>query len=222
MKTAKGNPVPPTAQHAIREATVAGRNVVAAIRGDASKAVFEFEGLGKLGALGHNSAVAEILGMKVSGFLAFVMWRTIYLMKMPGLNRKVRVGMDWLISFLFSPDLVEFEPPHPAAIREQHFGAGETVFNQGDVGDYVYLVKQGECEVVRITDQQEHLLAILTAGDTFGEMALLADTARNATVRAKTDMDVLLISKHDFHLLKTGVPAFGEAFRELARKRAGG
>lgn len=223
MKTAKGNAVPPTAQHAIREATVVGKNIVASIKGSGgNKAIFEFEGLGKLGALGHHSAVAEIFGMKVSGFLAFLMWRTIYLMKMPGLNRKVRIAMDWLISTLFPPDLVEFEPPRRSAIREQHFGAGETVFNQGDVGDYVYLVKQGECEVVRVTGDEEQVLAVLATGDTFGEMALLADTTRNATVRAKTDMDVLLISKHDFHLLKTGVPAFGEAFQEVARKRAGG
>jgi NADH:ubiquinone reductase (H+-translocating) len=216
MKTAKGNSVPPTAQHAIREATVVGKNVVAAIRGNTVRAVFEFEGLGKLGALGHHSAVAEILGAKVSGFAAFLLWRTIYLMKMPGLNRKVRIAMDWAISLLFPPDLVQFEPSRASAIREQHFGAGETVFNQGDVGDYVYLLRQGECEVLR----EGQLLAVLAAGDTFGEMALLSDSTRNATVRARTDMDVLLISKHDFQLLKTSVPAFGEAFNEVARRRA--
>jgi CRP-like cAMP-binding protein len=65
------------------------------------------------------------------------------------------------------------------------------------------------------------LLAVLTAGDYFGEMAVLSDMARNATVRAKTDMDVLMISKNDFQMLKTSVPAFGEAFSEVARKRAG-
>jgi CRP-like cAMP-binding protein len=64
------------------------------------------------------------------------------------------------------------------------------------------------------------LLAVLKEGEYFGEMAVLSDTTRNATVRARTDMDVLLISKHDFQMLKTGVPAFGEAFREVARKRA--
>jgi NADH dehydrogenase len=220
MKTAKGNPVPPTAQHATREASVVGNNIVAAIRGG-NLAAFEFEGLGKLGALGHHSAVAEILGVKLSGFLAFLMWRSIYLMKMPGLNRKVRIAMDWLISTLFAPDLVEFEPPRRSAIREQHFGAGETVFNQGDIGDCVYLLRKGECEVFRVAAGQEQSLAVLKEGDYFGEMAVLSDTTRNATVRARTDMDVLLISKQDFHMLKTGVPAFGEAFREVARKRAG-
>jgi NADH dehydrogenase len=219
MKTAKGNPVPPTAQHAIREATVVGKNIVAEIKGG-ERVVFAFEGLGKLGALGHNSAVAEIFGVKLSGYLAFVMWRSIYLMKMPGLNRKVRIAMDWLISAFFPPDLVEFETPRKPAVQEQHFGAGETVFNQGDVGDCVYMLRKGEVEVIRKAGEEDHLLAVLKEGEYFGEMAVLSDTTRNATVRARTDMDVLLISKHDFQMLKTGVPAFGEAFREVARKRA--
>lgn len=216
MKTAKGNPVPPTAQHAIREALVVAKNIEAEIKGG-SRAVFEFEGLGKLGALGHNSAVADVFGMHISGYLAFILWRAIYLVKMPGLNRKVRISMDWLIGILFPPDLVEFEGAGSSAIREQHFGAGEIVFNQGDVGDWVYLLRKGECEVLR----NDQLLAVLTAGDYFGEMAVLSDMARNATVRAKTDMDVLMISKNDFQMLKTSVPAFGEAFSEVARKRAG-
>jgi NADH dehydrogenase len=218
MRTAKGNPVPPTAQHAIREAAVVAANVRAEMKGG-PRAIFAFEGLGKLGALGHNSAVAEIFGVKISGYPAFLMWRAIYLMKMPGLNRKVRVLMDWCISMIFPPDLVEFETPRSPAIREQHFAAGEVVFHQGDIGDCVYIIRRGECEVVRNTGGEDCVLAILAAGDYFGEMAVLSDTARNATVRCKSDTDVLLIAKTDFQILKSGVPAFGDTFRELARRR---
>jgi len=60
----------------------------------------------------------------------------------------------------------------------------------------------------------------LGAGDYFGEMAVLADLSRNATVRAAASSDVLLIRKHDFNLLKSSVPAFGDVFRDLARGRA--
>src|SRR5262249_45356017 len=74
---------PPTAQHAIRQAKTAARNIFVAIRGGESER-FAFAGLGKMGSLGHRYAVAEILGLHVSGFLAWWLWRTIYLMKMPG------------------------------------------------------------------------------------------------------------------------------------------
>jgi CRP-like cAMP-binding protein len=63
-------------------------------------------------------------------------------------------------------------------------------------------------------------VATLRAGDDFGEMALLSDKTRNATIQARTAMEVFLIPKGDFDTLRKSVPAFGEVFHELARKRA--
>jgi NADH dehydrogenase len=214
VKTAGGKAAPPTAQHATREAVTAARNIAAAIRGGAASA-FAFEGLGTLGSLGHGSAVAQIFGLKISGIVAWVLWRTIYLMKMPGLNRKVRVSMDWFIRLLFAPDLAQLKATNDNGIRNQHFEPGDIVFNQGDLGDNVYVIRTGECEVTRDGAQ----LAVLATGEYFGEMALISDMTRNATVRARTAVDVLLIPKDDFARLGENVPAFGDVFREMARKR---
>jgi NADH dehydrogenase len=218
-RTAAGNPVPPTAQHAIREGKTVARNITAAIRGG-ERSKFAFEGLGKLGSLGHHSAVAEIFGIRVSGFLAWLMWRFIYLMKMPGFNRKVLIATDWFMALLFPPDLVQLKVAGTAGIAEQHFQPGDAVFNQGDLGDSVYVIQEGECEILREKEGQSEQLAILRAGDYFGEMALLSDASRNATVKALTAMRVLLIPKADFNKLRSNVPAFGAVFAELARKRA--
>jgi len=215
VKTASGQAAPPTAQHATREAVTAARNIVAAIRG-AAAGEFTFEGLGTLGSLGHGSAVAQIFGLKISGIVAWFLWRTIYLMKMPGLNRKVRVSMDWFIRLLFAPDLAQLKATSEAGIRNQHFEPGDCVFHQGDLGDNVYVIRSGECEVER----DGNVLAVLAAGEYFGEMALLSDKTRNATVRARTALDVLLIPKDDFARLGENVPAFAEVFREMARKRS--
>jgi NADH dehydrogenase len=214
VKTAGGKAAPPTAQHATREAVTAARNIAAAIRGGAASA-FAFEGLGTLGSLGHGSAVAQIFGLKISGIVAWFLWRTIYLMKMPGLNRKVRVSMDWFIRLLFAPDLAQLKATNDNGIRNQHFEPGDIVFNQGDLGDNVYVIRTGECEVTRDGAQ----LAVLATGEYFGEMALISDMTRNATVRARTAVDVLLIPKDDFARLGENVPAFGDVFREMARKR---
>jgi voltage-gated potassium channel len=73
--------------------------------------------------------------------------------------------------------------------------------------------------VLRESPGETQHLADLGAGDYFGEMAVLADVSRNATIRATSPMDVLLIKKGDFNVLKTSIPAFGDVFRELARKR---
>jgi NADH:ubiquinone reductase (H+-translocating) len=101
IKTVAGTTVPPTAQHAIREANTAAINIASAVRGG-RRAEFGFEGLGTLGSLGHGAAVAEIFGLKLSGFHAWLLWRGIYLMKMPGLNHKFRIATDWLLHTLFS------------------------------------------------------------------------------------------------------------------------
>ena len=69
-----GQPCAPTAQHAIREGACLARNLVATLRGEPKRA-FAFEALGKLARLGHRSAVADILGFKVSGFVAWLLWR---------------------------------------------------------------------------------------------------------------------------------------------------
>ena len=141
VSTVAGNPVPPTAQHATRAAELAADNIVAAMRGGQPRG-FEFEGLGKLASLGHYSAIADILGVRVSGFFAWLLWRFIYLMKMPGMNRKVRIGLDWFVALLFPPDLVQIKAVKDAGITRQHFDAGEAIFNQGDLGDNVYIIEK--------------------------------------------------------------------------------
>jgi NADH dehydrogenase len=219
ITTKSGNAVPPTAQHAIREATTVAHNIAATIQGG-TKSAFTFEGLGKMGSLGHYSAVAEIMGVRLSGFPAWCVWRAIYLMKMPTLNRKVRIFMDWFLSAVFPPDLVEVRTATESGICKQHYEAGEVVFYQGDVGDKVYIIESGDCEVLQESDGVQSTVAALGAGDYFGEMAVLSDASRNATIRTRTRMDVLIVSKADFDLLKTSVPAFGQVFSDLAMRRS--
>ena len=217
VATASGKAAPPTAQHATREAAVVARNIAAAIRGG-ERAVFGFEGLGSLGSLGRGSAVAQIFGLKISGFLAWFLWRTIYLLKMPGLNRKARVAIDWTIRLLFAPDLAQLKTAAQPAVRRQHFEPGDVIFREGDLGDNVYIIQRGDCEVLR----DGVLLTTLAAGEYFGEMALLSDKTRNATVRAKTAVDVVLIGKDDFLLLGSAISAFDQEFRAKARSRSAG
>jgi NADH:ubiquinone reductase (H+-translocating) len=212
-----GSVAPPTAQHAIREATTAAINIATAAHGG-RQARFSFEGLGTLDSLGHGSAVAEAFGVKVSGLTAWFLWRCIYLMKMPGINRKVRIASDWLLHLLFPPDLAQTKVAFESGIKNQHFEPAEVVFNEGDLGDSVYVIESGECQVLRGDNSEVKLLTTLRTGDYFGEMAVLFDNTRNATIKAKTALNVLLIPKVDFDRLRKSVPAFGSVFRELAQR----
>jgi len=102
-----GRPCPPTAQHALRQGKVVAHNVCAAVRGG-SKKKFAFSGLGQLAAIGNRTGVANILGVNFSGFVAWWLWRTIYLSKLPGIEKNVRLALDWTLDLLLSKDLVQF------------------------------------------------------------------------------------------------------------------
>ncbi len=99
-----GQPYPPTAQHAIREGKVIAENIAASIQ-PGPKRSFRYKPLGFLASLGRRSAVAEILGFRFSGFIAWWLWRTIYLLKLPSLERKVRVAIDWTLDLIFPRDI---------------------------------------------------------------------------------------------------------------------
>ncbi|WP_371778054.1 NAD(P)/FAD-dependent oxidoreductase [Streptosporangium subroseum] len=110
-----GRPCPPTAQHALREGRTVANNIAAALTGR-SPVRFRFRGLGILVALGHRTAVAEIGGHRLSGLLAWLLWRAIYLAKLPGGERKARVLADWSIDLAFPRDIaLTPSPPSPGA-----------------------------------------------------------------------------------------------------------
>ena len=108
-----GKPCPPTAQFAIREAATVARNIVAQLGGRPLKN-FHFDSLGALCVVGHQTACAELRvpfaqskSVRFSGLLAWLMWRGIYLSKLPGMERKIRVLMDWMIELFFPRDIVQ-------------------------------------------------------------------------------------------------------------------
>jgi len=103
----RGGLHPPTAQHGLREGLAAAKNIEAAVNGAGAKP-FRFSTLGQLASIGHHTGVAQILGMRFSGFMAWWLWRSVYLVKLPGIAKKVRVAMQWTLDLLFSRQIEQF------------------------------------------------------------------------------------------------------------------
>jgi NADH dehydrogenase len=103
----KGGFQPPTAQHASREGKIVTRNIVAQSRGE-DLIPFRFNTLGLLASIGRRTGVARILGFNFSGFVAWWLWRTIYLLKLPRIEKKVRVALDWTLDVFFTKDFVQY------------------------------------------------------------------------------------------------------------------
>lgn len=100
----KGGISPPTAQFALRQGKYLGRYLPAIVAGD-SAPDFKYRNLGELVSLGHRNAVGQVLGFPVSGFLAWFLWRSYYLMRLPSVLRKTRVALDWSLDLVFPPDV---------------------------------------------------------------------------------------------------------------------
>jgi len=100
-------PYPPTAQHAVREGRRAAQNICARLKGERATP-FVYKMPGQLAAIGRRTGVARIFGLKFSGVAGWVLWRTVYLMKLPRLEKKLRVGLQWALDVVFERDLAQY------------------------------------------------------------------------------------------------------------------
>jgi NADH dehydrogenase len=223
IPTANGDPSPPTAQHAVRQASTLAHNLLAVVEGQPQRQrVFAFGGLGKMGSLGRHNAVAEVFGISISGFLAWFMWRTIYLAKLPGWGRRAKVAVSWTFDLVLPPELVQLRLGGTAGSAHERFEPGQTVFREGDLGDRIYIILAGKAQVTRGADGHgATVLAEIGPGEFFGEMALLGSAPRNATVRCTEATTVLAIPKREFGLLAANVPGLRASFEEVMRRRTG-
>lgn len=131
----KGNreSCPQTAQFAMREGICLADNIGLLLRGKALKP-FTFKGLGELASIGHRTAVASIMGMQFSGFVAWFLWRTIYLSKLPGLDRKLRIMIDWTLDLFFPRDINLLSPRYTKLFKQVHLEPDDILFNRGEPG----------------------------------------------------------------------------------------
>ena len=97
-------PFPPTAQIAEAQAKTAAKNLKALIK-NSQKEKFVYHSKGQMAIIGKRSGIATFLGMNISGFLAWLIWRNVYLSKIPTLDKKIRVFLDWTIDLFFDRDI---------------------------------------------------------------------------------------------------------------------
>ena len=114
-----------------------------------------------------------------------------------------------------------------ARLRRRHslfqvasFEPGQVVFRQGETGDCVYFIQSGTVEVLRFDDGTESVVARLSSGQYFGEMALLTSQPRNATVRALTASRLVLLGKQNFLAMLRVMPSTREDILKTVQDRA--
>ncbi len=191
-------PAPPTAQIALRQGSQLGRNLARSLRGEEPQP-FTYRYLGQLATIGEREAVAEVMGFRFSGFTAWFMWRTIYLAKLPGVMRKLRVMIDWTFELVFPRDLSLVLPPPEDILRAVHLGAGETLFRRGKTCRTFFYLKRGRLTLTAPDVAPREL----TAGAVIDQAELDAAGCWRCDAVAAESIDLVAIRGRAFQLLKT-------------------
>lgn len=185
---------PPTAQFAERQGKQCAENLTRVLRGEPTRP-FSFQPIGSACGIGGRRGVAEIYGIRFSGFIAFALWRSSFLMKIPSIAQKLKVGIDWAWELVFSRDLSHFRAVRSDPINRAHFAAGEVILRRSPVLRELYALQHGEAAVISIDSNGERELFRLAAGALIGEATLVDNLADSVEVRAVTACDVLIMGK---------------------------
>src|SRR5437879_13420198 len=125
-------------------------------------------------------------------------------MKLPGLDRKIRVATDWTLDLILPTDITQLKTGKPEGIRREYFEPNEIICRQGDRGDWLYVLVDGEVAVVKsVRGQGEVALRQLRAGECVGEIDLVSDQPRSATVRRLTRVSVLALARDPCQALRS-------------------
>jgi NADH:ubiquinone reductase (H+-translocating) len=176
-----------TGQFAERQGRQAALNLVRVLKNEPTRP-FSFKALGELCSIGGYEAVAEMFGMHISGFLAWFLWRGVYLFKLPTWSRRFKVALDWSWDFLFPRDLSFLSSDSAKQFTHAYYRPGDLIQRPGDPAQVFSVIEEGEVEVVVPAEKQgtEGVVAVLSKGDFFGNAALLENRPHLTTIRART------------------------------------
>lgn len=189
---------PPTAQFAQRQGVQLARNLASVLRGGEVRP-FRYRYMGQMAAIGEHDAVAEVFGFRFSGFIAWWMWRTVYLAKLPGVLRRLRVMIDWTFELIFPRDLSVVLPPPEDVLRAIHLVKDELLFERGaDCRAFFYL-RAGS---VRLT-AADGATRTLSKGSVLDQALLDAEGRWSWTAVATESSDLTAIRGRALKLLRT-------------------
>ena len=203
---------PPTAQFAVREAKHLAQNVVAALQNQNLK-TFHYSSKGSLASLGAGRGVAEVYGIKLTGRLAWLLWRVYYISFLPGMQTRISVLWNWLMDGFSPRSVVQINSEKPQDARYVLYRAGDRIYENGARSDGFYTIASGSVEITGIDPKTgEETSRVLIAGDHFGERLLIGATRRIATAVAIEDTKVLVLTRDESLKLAEGLPFFRAYF----------
>jgi NADH dehydrogenase len=217
-----GKPSAPTGQFAERQGKQAALNLVRIQKGEPTQP-FRFKVLGQLCSIGGYSAVAEMFGMRISGFLGWVLWRGVYLLKLPTWSRRIKVALDWAWDVIFPRDLSFLNTDATRLVTHAFYRPGDFIHRQGEPARVFSMIEEGEVEILQVTEGNSaaEVIAVLGEGDFFGEGALLGNRPHETSVRARTVVRLRQLGSALFSEIAGSFTPFRELLANAVTRRSG-
>lgn len=221
MPHPNGGVCPTIATYAMFGGKHVGRNIVRTL-GKRPLKPFSFSGIGEGCSIGHRRAVAHLKGIPMWGVPGWVAWRATFMYFIPSWDRKLRILLDWVLTAFSGRDIANIRMNEPFGVRKEMYEPGQAIVREGDVGQQMYVISEGEVDVTRAaSDGSEEHLATLGPGQHFGEVAVFNDKRRTATVRARSRVRLLSLGGSEALSLSEAMEPFGEQMKSLPVDRGG-
>jgi NADH dehydrogenase len=215
---ADGSPAPALAIWAMTVGTLIGKNILRQLAGR-ELLPYRFTGLGDACVLGHRDAVGHVKGLQVRGLIAWLIWRVFMIIYLPSPEKKLRTVWNWLMLPFFGRDILNLRVSPPLNLAPVFFDAGQDIVREGEAGNSLFLIQEGEVEVLRRSTNGNERLAVLGPGQQFGEIAVFRGGRRTATVRAITRVRLVQMRRDAATLLAQSSRAMRDSLQSLPISR---
>lgn len=158
-------------------------------------------------------SVGKLGPVVFSGLLAWLVSRVSCLNALPGLERNLRIVIDWILDIPFRNDIAVLTPDRTERLSQAYFHAGDELMREGESGDTAYIIQSGTVSVFKNGEK----LSNCGRGDILGELALINDAPRTATICCDTEVAVTCLNREQFTELMGGFSLFGEAIQQRTR-----
>lgn len=183
---------PPTAQFAWQQGPQLAANLRRVLSLQPPQP-FRYRPLGYAAGIGGHSGVAEFFGWRFSGFVAWWLWRSGFLVALPSVVQKIKVGLDWAWELIAPRDISHFKPTLSERVTRRHLAPGEILFKRGQRLKACYVIEEGEIELVVRDGSGEHVQTVFEHGSLLGEPSLGDAEGEDVFLRSRGQAEVLTV-----------------------------
>lgn len=208
---------PPTAQFAVQEAKQLAINLIAASKGT-TLSPFAYTPKGMMASLGAYKGVVQMGRFRITGLIAWLLWRGLYIGMLPHFSTRLRVALNWLFDYFMPRTIVQMAHAETSALKQSHYCEGEVVYERGELIPGFFIVLSGKFKLSITTQNGQVVETILNEGDHGGDQVIKASHLTLGKLENIEKGELMFIGRDDFTRLNQAIPVINEHLSKNANQ----